>query len=121
MKKNKSKVHDLRLCGECLQGSCCRLGVEVDLFEVARILEKKLDIAKPWFQYLGRDKMFPSGYKFTTLTRNRRCIFQNDVMRCLVYEIRPRFCEEFPLENGKKAPYYESLCHRAKKGKKKRR
>ncbi len=114
IKRRKKGMPDTTVCVECYQGSCCREGVEADLFEVSRILEKDLDIPRPWFQYVGRDKRFPSGYKFATLLKKKRCIFQNGRMRCLVYEIRPRFCEEFPLENGKKAPYYHALCHHAK-------
>ena len=108
-------VHDLTLCGVCTQGACCRDGVEVDLFEVARILQKPLDMPKPWFEYLGQDRRFASGFKFSTLLKRRRCIFQDKDRRCRIYEIRPQFCAEFPLENGRPAPYYRALCHRAKK------
>lgn len=119
-RKSNPGLPDTAVCIECDQGTCCREGVEVDLLEVARILERPLDLPKPWFKFLGRDKKFPSGYKFTTLLKNRRCIFQNGRMRCRVYEIRPRFCVEFPFEEGKKAPYYHSLCHHAKKKRKKK-
>jgi Fe-S-cluster containining protein len=118
IKKSGKNFPDTSVCVTCYQGSCCREGVEADLFEVARILERSLDIPKPWFKYVGRDKEFPSGYKFETILRNKRCIFQNDAMRCMVYEIRPRFCEEFPLESGEKAPYYHVLCPHGKKNKK---
>jgi Fe-S-cluster containining protein len=86
-------------------------------FEVARILKEPLNLSQPWFEYVGRDRRSPSGYKFTTLVKNRRCIFQGHDWRCLVYSVRPRFCAEFPLENGKKAPYYHELCHHGKKEK----
>lgn len=112
---------DTTVCVTCYQGSCCRYGVEADLFEVARILEEPLDIPKPWFQFLGRDKRFPSGFKFETIVRNRRCVFQDEKMLCRVYEIRPRFCVEFPLEDGGKAPYYHSLCHHAKRKNKRKK
>lgn len=106
------------VCKVCGYGECCREGVEADLWEVGRILEESfLDIPRPWFKYLGRDKRFPSGYKFSTVLRNRRCVFQNKQNRCVIYEIRPRFCEEFPLEGREKAPYYRSLCHYGKKKK----
>lgn len=111
----KFKIHDLKLCKVCDQGSCCRHGVELDLQEVADILKRHLDIPKPWFAYLGRSKDFPSGFRFTTLLKNKKCIFQDDIKRCRIYPIRPRFCVEFPLEDGKRAPYYHALCHRAKK------
>ena len=112
---------DRIVCMDCYQGMCCRDGVEVDLLEVARILEQPLNIPKPWFEFLSRDKRFPSGFKFTTILRNRRCVFQDERMRCRIYEIRPRFCVEFPLEDGRKAPYYHSLCQHAKKKRKKGR
>ena len=114
----KLKVHDPQLCKICSQGSCCRYGVELDLFEMVRILEQPLDIPKPWFEFLQRDKRFPSGYKFTTVLKNRRCVFQDENKRCRIYAIRPRFCVEFPLEGRRRAPEYHSLCHRAKKAKK---
>lgn len=117
----KFKVHDLKLCKTCSKGSCCRYGVEVDLFEMARILEEPLDIPKPWFEFLQRDKRFPSGYKFTTVLKNRRCVFQDEKKQCRIYAIRPRFCVEFPLESGRRAPEYHSLCHRAKKAKRVKR
>lgn len=105
-------------CQKCDQGTCCQDGVEVDLLEVARILEEPLHIPKPWFRYMGRDKSFPSGYKFSTVLREKRCVFQDALRRCRIYAIRPRFCEEFPLEGGKKAPYYHELCYHAKKKRK---
>jgi len=118
---NKLKIHNPKLCKICSQGSCCRWGVELDLMEVAQILQKKLDIPKPWFEYLGMSKAFPSGFRFSTLLKDKRCIFQADNMRCRIYEVRPRFCSEFPLEDGKKAPYYHQLCHHGKAAKKKKR
>ncbi|MFH0876753.1 MAG: YkgJ family cysteine cluster protein [Candidatus Omnitrophota bacterium] len=110
----KLKIHDPVLCKECALGACCRYGVEVDLFEVARILTVPLEIARPWFHFLRRDKRFPSGFVFGTNLRNRRCIFQAEDRRCLVYSARPRYCREFPLEDNRRAPDYHILCHRAK-------
>ena len=118
MKKTKDKKRDQRppVCQACSFGTCCSEGVELDLLEVATILkEANLSLPKPWFSYLGRDKSFPSGYKFTTLVREGSCIFQDRENRCRIYPIRPRFCVEFPLEGGKKAPYYHELCYHGKK------
>lgn len=115
MRTRTRKRKDLPKCMACAVGSCCSEGVELDLLEVAEILKRSPAIPKPWFEYLGRDKTFPSGFKFSTITRNRRCVFQDDSMRCRVYPVRPRFCAEFPLENGEKAPYYHHLCHHGKK------
>ncbi len=110
----KLKIHDPVLCRECVVGACCRYGVEVDLFEAARILKLSLDIPRPWFHFIRRDKRSPSGFVFGTVLRERRCVFQGHDRRCRVYALRPRFCREFPLEDGRRAPYYLSLCHRAK-------
>lgn len=114
MKEKALHKPDLKLCKQCDKGACCRQGVEVDLFEAARILKLDLDIPRPWFDYIRRDKRFPSGYIFSTVLKKRRCIFQDDNMRCRIYKIRPRYCEEFPLENGKTAPFYKHLCHHPK-------
>jgi Fe-S-cluster containining protein len=114
-KKARSEGSKEVKCRLCSFGACCAEGVEADLFEVARILQQPLDIPKPWFDYLGRDKRAPSGYKFSTIVRKGRCVFQNDEFRCLIYPVRPRYCVEFPLEDGKKAPYYHHLCYHGKK------
>ncbi|MDD5019425.1 MAG: YkgJ family cysteine cluster protein [Candidatus Omnitrophica bacterium] len=116
-KKNVAR-HESVVCRGCGLGRCCREGVEVDLFEAAEILKRPLDIPRPWFIYQGRDKRFPSGFVFSTVLRHRRCVFQNEQMRCVVYDIRPRYCREFPLEDGRKAPYYHHLCHHAPRRKK---
>ena len=52
----KLKIHDLKLCKVCDMGACCRHGVELDLLEVAQILQKKLDLPKPWFEFLSMSK-----------------------------------------------------------------
>jgi len=110
----KSALHDLRLCRACRVGSCCSDGVELDLFEVARILKRDPDVPKPWFRYMSRDKRFPSGFRFTTTVRDRRCVFQNADRRCVIYDIRPRYCREFPMEGDRREPLYSYLCHQAK-------
>ena len=119
----KHGIHDLELCKVCYTGDCCRWGTNLDLFEVARILEKKktLKLPKPWFDYVRRDKTFPSGFMFTTLVRDRKCVFQDGKMRCLIYDVRPRYCSEFPLESGKRAPDYGTLCHYPVNQRKKRK
>lgn len=119
MKKNIVKHPNPHNCRVCNKGACCAQGVEVDLFEVARILKKPLNLKKPWFYFMGPDKEFPSGFNFSTTLRNGRCVFQDSRFRCRIYEIRPRYCAEFPFENGKKAPYYHALCHHMKKSRKK--
>jgi len=112
--KKRPSVHDPDLCRQCAVGSCCCDGVELDLHEVARILRRDPDVPKPWFRYLSRDKRFPSGFRFTTTVRDRRCVFQTADRRCVIYDIRPRFCREFPMEGPRLAPQYPYLCHQAK-------
>ncbi|MFA5315518.1 MAG: YkgJ family cysteine cluster protein [Candidatus Omnitrophota bacterium] len=112
-------------CRACGLGRCCRDGVEVDLFEAARILKRlqrqPLGPVKPWFRYLRADKRFPSGFVFSTVVRDKRCVFQGKDMRCRIYPVRPRYCREFPLEDGRVAPYYHQLCHHAPARRRKRR
>lgn len=118
----KAGVHHPQLCQACRVGSCCWEGVEVDLFEVAKILKRThSDIPRPWFYYLRRDRSFPSGYVFSTILRHGRCVFQASDSRCRVYAVRPRFCREFPLENGAKAPEYHRLCQHGKRHRKNKR
>ncbi|QAT16502.1 hypothetical protein BU251_01545 [Candidatus Velamenicoccus archaeovorus] len=113
----KHKMRHGVICRACGFGRCCRDGVEVDLFEAARILKqlrnRPLGLAKPWFRYLRADKRSPSGFVFSTIVRDKRCVFQDKNMRCRIYPIRPRYCREFPLEDGRVAPYYHLLCHHA--------
>jgi len=116
----KMGIHDLRLCRECTVGSCCRDGVELDLLDVARILRKNPDVPKPWFRYLSRSKEFPSGFRFETMVRRRRCVFQMEDRRCAIYDVRPAYCREFPIEDGRRAPLYDYLCQRGKKRKKRK-
>ena len=116
----KMGVHDPRLCKECTVGRCCKDGVELDLLEVARILRRDPDVPQPWFRYLSRSKEFPSGFRFTTVVRHRRCVFQREDRRCAVYDVRPRYCREFPIEDGGRAPLYHYLCQRGRKKRKKR-
>ncbi len=117
----KAGVHHPQLCQGCRVGSCCAEGVEVDLFEVSRILkESVVGIPRPWFYYLRRDRTFPSGFVFSTILRHGRCVFQAPDRRCRVYSVRPRFCREFPLESGAKAPEYHRLCQHGKRHRKKK-
>ncbi len=105
---------DLKLCKICTHGSCCRHGVSVCLFEVARILKKNkhLKIKKPWFKYIGVDfEDTESGYDFETLVVNGKCIFQDQKMRCRIYPTRPTACREFPHWKGEVSHDYHELCH----------
>ncbi|MFA5038584.1 MAG: YkgJ family cysteine cluster protein [Candidatus Omnitrophota bacterium] len=114
-RKTQKKKPDLSLCRRCDLGSCCRDGVEVDLFEASQILKRAPAVPRPWFKFLRSDKRSPSGFVFSTVLRHRRCVFQNDAKRCIVYDIRPRYCREFPFEDGRPAPYYHALCHHGAK------
>jgi len=101
-------------CKGCKGGDCCQDGVDVDLAEAKRISRLKLKIRKPWFEDLFKDEGSPSGWAVGTVVRNNRCVFQDTNKRCRVYSVRPRYCREFPYENGRPAPFYKELCNKGK-------
>jgi len=114
MKKQKkiSKRELFRICETCLNGSCCRDGVDADLEEAKKISKLKLKLKRPWFQDLFRDKDMPSGWAVAIIIKNGRCIFQKKDKRCSIYKYRPWYCREFPLENGQIAGHYHYLCEK---------
>jgi len=123
-KANKLKKKLLKICKSCQKGSCCFGGVDVDLVEALSISLLDLDIKKPWFEYLHRDKDLPSGWAVETALRDDTCVFQRKDGRCVIYNIRPRYCSDYPFENGGLARNYEYFCceaHRIKDCLKKRR
>jgi len=113
-KNGKSKERFLRICKSCEDGTCCFGGVDVDLAEAIRISLLDLDIKKPWFEYLHRDKDLPSGWAVETTVRNGSCVFQKEDRRCVIYKIRPRYCAEYPYENGSLAKNYRYFCHKGR-------
>ncbi|MFA5088175.1 MAG: YkgJ family cysteine cluster protein [Candidatus Omnitrophota bacterium] len=111
MYRHRSKIlPNLKACPACRVGSCCSEGTELTKKEILRIVKFNPGVAKPWFR-LVKDHEEPDGiHHFSTIIRNRRCVFQNEDNLCIVYAARPHFCREFPLENGREAPYYKRLC-----------
>ena len=103
------------VCKECKGGSCCSDGVDVGLMEASRISTLKLNIKKPWFRNLHKDKDFPSGWAVETIVRNGSCLFQKKDKKCTIYNDRPRYCAEFPFEDGKVSQAYKFLCCESEK------
>ncbi len=102
----------LQMCTTCATGSCCQDGVEVDLDEAKKISKLKVNVKKPWFEGLFEDSDMPSGWGISTVKRDGRCLFQRKNYLCMIYEHRPAFCREFPIENGRIAEFYNYLCEK---------
>ena len=101
----------LKICTACKTGSCCREGVELNKNEIERIEKFDPPIKKPWFKLVDLEEYdVDPDHPYEMVLRNKRCVFQGDNKRCLIYSVRPRHCAEFPLESGKIAEYYEELC-----------
>ena len=101
-------------CSKCTRmGSCCRkaCGVWVDLEEAKNILA--LDI-KGTFHHLVKDDAWPSGWKVSTAFKNR-CEFLESDGKCRIhnvsYNMKPRYCREFPYENGKIPEWGKYYCY----------
>ena len=108
-------MHKLKIdCESCRTGDCCQEGVDVDVEEAKHISQLKLSIKKPWFEDFFKDESSPSGWAVGTIVRNNRCIFQDKNKKCLIYDVRPRYCREFPHEGVTVAPFYKELCNKGK-------
>ncbi len=114
-KTDKLRKELLEICKSCRKGSCCFGGVDVDLVKALKISMLDLDIEKPWFEYLHRDKNLPSGWAVETVVRDDACVFQRKDRRCVIYKIRPRYCVDYPFENGGLARNYKYFCCEADK------
>jgi len=114
--KNYRKIIEEELsqiCTTCKTGSCCQDGVDVDLEEAKKISQlNNINLKKPWFENLFQDSDMPSGWAVSTIVRDGRCVFQKSNYKCMIYEHRPSFCREFPLEMGRVAEYYDYLCEK---------
>jgi len=97
-------------CKMCSVGSCCQDGVDVDLEEAKKIAQLQLPLEKPWFELLQKDECMSSGWSLSTTVRDNRCVFQKPDKKCMIYDHRPSYCREFPLEDGDIAEYYAYLC-----------
>ena len=116
--KNKKKITEQELlekCTNCITGSCCKDGVEVDLEEAKKISKLNIKLKKPWFVNLQEDADMPSGWSLSTTVRHGRCVFQRKDYKCMIYEFRPTFCRDFPLEKGRLAEFYNYLCEKPPK------
>ena len=101
---------DIHACQSCRIGSCCYEGVELTNQELRRIVNSNPSVPKPWFRLL-KDHEKPDGvHNFSTIVRGNSCVFQGPDNRCMIYEVRPQYCRDFPVEHGKTAPHYQRLC-----------
>ncbi len=107
-----SKRRLTKVCKTCATGSCCKDGVDVDLEEAKKISQLDINLEKPWFDKPFEDSDMPSGWAVSTVTRDGRCVFQASDYRCRIYEHRPVFCRDFPLEMGQIAEHYDYLCEK---------
>ena len=114
MENCKKITHEslLEMCTTCVTGSCCQEGVEVDLEQAKEISQLKVNLKKPWFAGLAKDSDMPSGWSLSTVVRDGSCVFQRKNHLCMIYEHRPMFCREFPIEMGKIAEHYTYLCEK---------
>ncbi|MFC1645743.1 YkgJ family cysteine cluster protein [Candidatus Omnitrophota bacterium] len=113
--KNGKKITEeklLGMCTSCVTGSCCQDGVDVDLEEAKKISKLDIKVKKPWFEGLFEDGDMPSGWGISTVVREGRCVFQKSNYRCMIYEYRPAFCRDFPMEKGQIAEFYGYLCEK---------
>ncbi|MBN3037985.1 MAG: YkgJ family cysteine cluster protein [Candidatus Omnitrophica bacterium] len=101
-------------CEKCpKKDSCCQTGAWVDLEEAKKILALRL---KGSFHHLRKDRQFPSGYKVaTSYEDDEPCTFLTSEGLCSIhkvdYELKPTYCKEFPLEDGKLAPDVDEICY----------
>lgn len=100
----------LENCSLCKLGFCCEEGVELSKEEARKIIVSSPQVKKPWFRLVDPENDPVPGYNYETIIRDGRCIFQADDKKCRIYNVRPKNCAEFPLEDGKVAQYYERLC-----------
>lgn len=114
MKRQHKKTIIDQICKNCITGSCCKDGADVDIEQAKKISRLKIAIKKPWFEGLHEDKHLPSGWAVGTIARNGRCVFQDKNKRCRIYEHRPRYCREFPYEQGRINRDVEYFCRKGK-------
>lgn len=98
-------------CQKCVHKgfSCCRYGTWVDLEEAKKITE--LDLFGS-FEDIEVDTEYPSGFKIATKIENGACSFLDKDGLCSIhkvnYELKPHYCKEFPLRDGK---FFENAKH----------
>jgi Fe-S-cluster containining protein len=99
-------------CAECKQiGSCCRGGVWVDLEEAKTITKLEL---KGTFHNLEVDESSPSGFIVSTNFAKEPCSFLCVDGKCAIhkisYDLKPKYCKEFPYQDGKLVNLSVQLC-----------
>jgi len=106
----KKLFPDTAACKTCTAGSCCYEGAELSAKELRKIVKFNPNIPKPWFRLVEKYEEPEGEDHFTTLIRNGSCVFHDKNNRCMVYKVRPKHCRDFPVQDGKAAPYYKRLC-----------
>ena len=111
-KQSRQKIMKKINCLECKQKEyCCQEGTMVDLAEAIKISTLGLD---GQFYNLRKDKKFPSGYRVDTSRKESPCSFLTPEGLCSIhkidYNLKPRYCKEFPYEDGKIAPFAKYFC-----------
>lgn len=106
--KNGIQILD---CSHChYTGFCCREGAWVDLEEAKKILNY---FPKAEFHHFKIDKDFPSGFCVATCHGNEPCFFIDNKGLCKIhkidYKLKPSYCKEFPMEDGKLS-FFKYLC-----------
>ena len=118
--------------GHCV-GTCCQLGVGVDVAERDRILayadlvqramepEQERDPAR-WFDDIETaDPDFPSGRCVSTRVGSGGCVFLNSAGRCALqtatiaaarpgFDLKPFFCSAFPITIAAGTLWVDELC-----------
>jgi Fe-S-cluster containining protein len=99
-------------CSKCkIKGSCCRSGVWVDLEEAKNIV--KLDLSGKFYDLIIDDE-FPSGWKISTSSEDMFCSFLCPDGLCAIhkvnYKLKPKYCKEFPYQDGKIENYAKQYC-----------
>lgn len=82
------------ICKQC--SDCCKTGVVVDLKQALKIIDK----CGGQMHHLKKNKDFPSGFSVETSYDSDKCLYLKR-NKCTIYKHRPRYCGEFPLEDGK--------------------
>lgn len=111
--KNKIKS----TCEDCeMMGSCCRYGTTVGLEEAKKIL--KLDLLGEFYN-LESDISFKSGYSLSTSINGEPCSFLCSDGKCSIHKIsykyKPKYCKQFPCEDGKLINQSYQLCYKLNK------
>ena len=84
-------------CQKC--SACCSQGVWLTLSEAQKIMRRHPGARFHWLKYDDKEYWTNTSYR-------GKCQFLSHT-GCLIYDLRPKYCKEFPLEDGK--PRYSML------------